>query len=65
MTVIKQSKPTLLTLLVGVVLVAVPAIFAAMAGPFVIVIAFAAVTALDILLYRSLMTKGAAQFERF
>ncbi len=64
-TVIKQSKPTLLTLLVGVVLVAVPAIFAAMAGPFVIVIAFAAVTALDILLYRSLMTKGAAQFERF
>ena len=63
-TVIKQSKPMLITILMGMVIVIIPAIFATMLGILVTVAAFAAVFLLDILLYRSLMTKGARQFDR-
>ncbi|MBC5649007.1 ABC transporter permease [Christensenella tenuis] len=64
-TVIKQSKPTLVTMLVGMLLTIAPAVLALFFGRPVMVAALVLVALLDVLLYRSLMTKGAAQFESF
>ncbi|MEA4853176.1 MAG: hypothetical protein VB082_02735 [Christensenella sp.] len=64
-TVIKQSKPTLLTMLVGMALTIIPALLSLIAGVTVLLGALALVAILDIILYRNLMTKGVAQFESF
>ncbi|WP_066645397.1 putative ABC transporter permease subunit [Christensenella timonensis] len=64
-TVVKQSKPVLITMLAGMLLTIVPAFLALFMGPVIMLIMFVAVTALDIVLYRNLMTKGVKQFESF
>ena len=64
-TVIKQSKPTLVTMLVGMLLTIVPAVLALFFGHAVMLAALALAVVLDVVLYRNLMTKGAAQFESF
>ena len=64
-TVVKQSKPVLVTMLVGMLLSIVPAILAVFVGTWVVLVAFVLVTILDIVLYRDLMTRGVAQFESF
>ena len=62
-TVVKQSKPVLLTMLAGMLLTIVPALLALPFGIIPILAAFVLVVVLDFVLYRSLMTKGVAQFE--
>ncbi len=62
-TVVKQSKPVLVTMLVGMLLTIAPALLALPFGIFPVIAAFALVIVLDILMYRSLMTKGVRQFE--
>ena len=64
-TVVKQSKPVLITMLVGMVLTIAPALLALVTGPVIMAVMFALVTVLDIILYRSLMSKGVRQFESF
>ncbi|MEA5004774.1 MAG: hypothetical protein VB081_14900, partial [Christensenella sp.] len=62
-TVVKQSKPVLLTMLVGMILAIVPALLALPFGTLPVIAAFVLVVVLDILLYRNLMSKGVRQFE--
>lgn len=62
-TVVKQSKPVLLTMLAGMLLTIIPALLALPLGMLPIIVAFVLVVVLDIVLYRNLMTKGVKQFE--
>ncbi len=62
-TVVKQSKSVLLTMLSGMILTIVPALLALPFGSIPVLAAFVLVVVLDILLYRSVMTKGVRQFE--
>ncbi len=62
-TVVKQSKSVLLTMLAGMLLTIVPALLTLLLGTIPVLAAFVLVTVLDIILYRNLMTKGVRQFE--
>ncbi|MEG0702632.1 MAG: hypothetical protein RR449_03600 [Christensenella sp.] len=64
-TVIKQSKSILYTMLIGMLITIVPAIAALFFGQIVMLISLALITVVDILLYRNVMSKGVRQFESY
>lgn len=64
-SVIKNSKATLVVMLVGFLITILPAILAVLFGGLVLFIMLALMVILSILIYRSLMTKGVKLFESY